>query len=48
LQALIGGGSSQFISAIAQVTFYGTDAAGNTVSVTGQMSVTFSDWGDPV
>jgi hypothetical protein len=48
LQALIGSGGSQFISAIAQVTFYGTDAAGNTVSVTGQMSVTFSDWGDPV
>ena len=48
LQALVGGGGSQFISAIAQVTLYGTDAAGNAVSVTGQLSVTFSDWGDPV
>jgi len=47
LVALIGNGGSQFISAIAQVTFYGTDAAGNTVSVTGQMTVSFADWGDP-
>jgi len=47
LVALIGNGGSQFISTIAQVTFYGTDAAGNTVSVTGQMSVSFADWGDP-
>lgn len=47
LLALIGGGGSQFISTIAQVTFYGTDAAGNSVSVTGQMTVSFADWGDP-
>lgn len=47
LITLIGNGGSQFISAIAQVTFYGTDAAGNTVSVSGQMTVTFADWGDP-
>lgn len=47
LVALVGNGGHQFISAIAQVTFYGTDASGNTVSVTGQMSVSFADWGDP-
>ncbi|MGE5814040.1 MAG: hypothetical protein ACM36C_06105 [Acidobacteriota bacterium] len=47
LVALVGNGGSQFISAIAQVTFYGVDAAGNTVSVTGQMTVSFADWGDP-
>src|SRR5574338_175455 len=47
LVALVGNGGSQFISTIAQVTFYGVDAAGNTVSVTGQMSVSFADWGDP-
>lgn len=47
LVTLVGGGGAQFISTIAQVTFYGTDAAGNTVSVSGQMSVSFADWGDP-
>ena len=47
LLALVGSGGTQYISAIAQVTFYGTDGAGNTVSVTGQMSITFADWGDP-
>lgn len=47
LLALAGNGGSQFISAIAQVTFYGTDATGNSVSVTGQINVTFADWGDP-
>jgi hypothetical protein len=47
LVALIGNGGSQYISVIANVTFYGTDAAGNTVSVSGQLSVSFADWGDP-
>jgi hypothetical protein len=47
LLALVNAGGSQFIATIAQVTFYGTDAAGNTVSVTGQMSVNFADWADP-
>ena len=47
LLTLVGNGGTQFISAIAQVTFYGTDASGNTVSVSGQMSVSFADWGDP-
>jgi hypothetical protein len=47
LMALIGNGGAQVISAIAQVTFYGHDTNGNTVTVTGNISVTFSDWGDP-
>jgi hypothetical protein len=47
LVALIGNGGNQYITAIAQVTFYGTDATGNTVSVTGQLTVSFADWGDP-
>lgn len=47
LLTLVGNGGAQFISTIAHVTFYGTDAAGNTVSVSGQMSVSFADWGDP-
>ena len=32
---------------IAEVTFYGTDQAGNDVTVTGTISVTFADFGDP-
>lgn len=47
LRSLAGLGGSHFISTIAQVTFYGTDGAGNTVSITGQMTINFADWGDP-
>ncbi len=47
LQALAGGGGGIVISTIAQITFYGRDQAGNDVSVTGQISVNFADWGDP-
>lgn len=47
LVALRGAGAQIFISTIAQVTFYGHDQAGNQVSVTGSISVDFSDWGDP-
>jgi hypothetical protein len=47
LVALVGNGGAQYIATIAHVTFYGTDAAGNTVSVSGQISVSFADWGDP-
>ena len=47
LQALIGAGGANFISAIADVTFYGHDQAGNAVSATGRISVNFADWGDP-
>ena len=47
LRALAGGGGRLFISTIADVTFYGHDAAGNEVSVTGSISVDFADFGDP-
>jgi hypothetical protein len=47
LKALRGGGGAMVISTIADVTFYGTDQNGNTVSVTGAISVNFADWGDP-
>jgi hypothetical protein len=35
------------ITVIAYVTFYGHDQAGNNVSVTGQMDITFANFGDP-
>jgi hypothetical protein len=38
--------SSNFISAIAQVTFYGTDRTGNAISVMGQLQVEFGNFGD--
>jgi hypothetical protein len=47
LKALAGGGGAIMISTIATVTFYGADQNGNTVSVSGQMSINFGDWGDP-
>ena len=39
--------NSTFISTIAEVTFYGQDAAGNDVSATGSIGVTFGNFGDP-
>ena len=47
LAALRGNGGAQIISVIAEVTFYGRDQAGNDVSVVGEMSINFADWGDP-
>jgi len=47
LKALRNGGGAMVISTIAEVTFYGADQNGNTVSVTGYISVNFADWGDP-
>jgi hypothetical protein len=47
LRALRGGGGAIVISTMAEVTFYGADQNGNTVSVTGTISVNFADWGDP-
>jgi hypothetical protein len=44
---LAGGGGSLLISTIADVTFYGKDATGTEVAVTGSISVNFADWGDP-
>ena len=46
LRALIGLGGQVTISTIAQVTFYGSDQAGNAISTTGYITVTFADWGD--
>jgi hypothetical protein len=47
LRNLVGGGAQNVISTIAEVTFYGRDQAGNEVTVTGLISVNFSDFGDP-
>ena len=35
------------ITAVATVTFFGRDQAGNEVSVSGQIDVSFANWGDP-
>ena len=48
LLPLVGGGGALAISTIAEVTFYGADQTGREVSVSGRISVTFADWGDPV
>jgi len=48
LMALRNNGGAQVISTLAHVTFYGHDQAGNSVSVTGTISINFADWGDPV
>lgn len=45
LLALVNNGV--FISAVADVTFYGRDLAGNDISVTGSLGVTFGNFGDP-
>lgn len=42
-----GSGGAVFIGTIAEIAFYGRDQAGNDVSVTGSMSVSFADFGDP-
>ena len=36
-----------FISTIADVTFYGRDAAGNDISATGSIGIDFGNFGDP-
>ncbi len=38
--------SSNFITSIAKVTFYGVDRVGNAISVTGQISIEFGNFGD--
>lgn len=43
---LVGHGGAGVISTIADVTFYGTDQAGNAVQATGSISVNFADWAD--
>ena len=39
--------SGLFINTIANVTFYGQDAAGNNVTVTGSIGIVFGNFGDP-
>jgi hypothetical protein len=38
--------SSNFLSTIAKVTFYGVDRVGNAIQVTGQMTIEFGNFGD--
>jgi len=47
LIAMASGGGRIFISTIAEVTFYGTDLAGNDVQATAKISVSFGDYADP-
>ena len=47
LRALINQGGRNSILAIAEVTFYGRDQAGNEVQQTGSINVNFADWADP-
>lgn len=47
LLLLRGGGGALALSTIAQVTLYGADQTGREVTVSGNISVTFADWGDP-
>jgi len=47
LRNLRGSGAQIIISTIADVTFYGSDQAGNEVTVTGSIGVNFSDFADP-
>jgi hypothetical protein len=39
--------SNVFIQTIADITFYGRDQAGNDVSVTGSIGISFGNFGDP-
>ena len=39
-------GSSNFISSIAKITFYGVDRVGNQIQVTGQLQIEFGNFGD--
>ncbi len=47
LRNLINNGGVQFIYTIAEITFFGRDQNGNEVTVTGEVDVAFSDFGDP-
>ena len=46
LRNLVGGGGLRFITTIAEVTFYGRDQAGNEISISGTIDVSFADFGD--
>ena len=47
LRSMAGFGGRIFISTIAEITFYGTDLAGNDIQATGTISVSFGDYADP-
>ena len=47
LRSLVSFGGRVFIATIAEVTFFGTDLAGNDVQATGTISVNFGDYADP-
>ena len=47
LSNLVGGGGQSLINAIAEVTFYGHDLAGNEITATGFIQVNFGDFADP-
>lgn len=47
IRNLVNAGGAGLISTIAEVTFWGRDQAGNEVSVTGNITVNFGDFGDP-
>lgn len=47
IRNLINSGGANLINTIAEVTFWGHDQAGNAVSVTGNITVSFGDFGDP-
>lgn len=47
LRAMAYNGGAQLIGTIADVTFYGRDQAGNEVTVSGSITVSFGDFGDP-
>ena len=47
LRSLVNFGGRIFIATIAEVTFYGSDIAGNAVQASGTISVNFGDYADP-
>lgn len=47
LRQLVNNGGVQFIYTVAEITFFGRDQNGNEVTVTGNVDVAFSDFGDP-
>lgn len=47
LRNLINNGGQQYIYTVAEITFFGFDQNGNEVTVTANVDVAFSDFGDP-
>lgn len=47
LKNLVRSGGQNLISTIAEVTFFGSDQAGNEVQASGSITVNFGDFGDP-